>query len=694
VRLRNKLLVAVTVPALLLVAQIAFVDLFIRQLQSAINFISSAHTVIEADFSAAELAAMLRKDIKQLPSAYVGQRSSSPAADKSMRTAWSEQAYLINVIAEAKAAQEFEPSLVHAVVQSAGNAKAEYERTVAVAAIDSNDLNALFERVIATDRALGDLTDALNALAVELRKELRVAVDHEKKIHNRPIIAGTAMGGLSVLLLLAFGWLYVDRHLAAQLIALSKSMRDIARGNLRAPLPAAGGRDEIGGMVEALTVFRDTAVEVEEKNLREVGRAQQRLIDAIESISAGFALRDRDDRLLMYNSHSEELLNVGGLFVVGVRFEDLIRTLVLSRDYYNPSIGDREAWLERRLALHRNAPSEHELQRADGTWLRVSEYPTHEGGTVSIWTDITALKQRETELAALVQKLELARDEAMQATQAKSRFLASMSHELRTPLNAIIGFTRLVMRRSKDALVPKQYENLEKILASSEHLLSLINAVLDLSKIEAGRMEVRAAEFQLEPLLDVCLSTVEPMVKTERVRLTKDVLGPLPLLYTDHEKLKQILINLLSNAAKFTEAGSITLRVQSSKERVELAVADTGIGIPKTALELIFEEFRQVEGDPKRAQGGTGLGLAISRRLARMLGGDITAASEEGRGSTFTVATPCGLQRARRSLDRSRNRRSPGRSRSVLRKGLCSLSMTTRTSSIYSRRIWPMPVIA
>jgi signal transduction histidine kinase/DNA-binding response OmpR family regulator/HAMP domain-containing protein len=229
------------------------------------------------------------------------------------------------------------------------------------------------------------------------------------------------------------------------------------------------------------------------------------------------------------------------------------------------------------------------------------------------------------------------------ASHHKSQFLANMSHELRTPLNAIIGFTRLVMRRAGDTLPPKQQENLEKILASSEHLLSLINAVLDLSKIEAGRMELRPAECPLAPLLDLCLATVEPMLKTGRVRLIKDVEGPLTL-FTDREKLKQILINLLSNAVKFTETGSITLRGRRLGEQVELAVADTGIGIPGAALELIFEEFRQVgDGGGRGARGGTGLGLSISRRLARMLGGDITVASEEDKGSTFTVIIPMRL---------------------------------------------------
>jgi PAS domain S-box-containing protein len=236
--------------------------------------------------------------------------------------------------------------------------------------------------------------------------------------------------------------------------------------------------------------------------------------------------------------------------------------------------------------------------------------------------------------------LRRAKERAEEATRAKSVFLANMSHELRTPLNAIIGFTRLVMRRSKDVLPAKQYENLEKILISGEHLLSLINAVLDLSKIEAGRIEVRPVEFALEPLVDLCLRTVEPMVRGDRVRLTKVTEPGLPPLVQDQEKIRQILTNLLGNAAKFTEDGSITVRARCHHDEMTIEVSDTGIGVPEQARELIFEEFRQVDGSSTRQHGGTGLGLAISRRLARLLGGDITVKSALGKGSTFALRLP------------------------------------------------------
>jgi two-component system, NtrC family, sensor kinase len=230
------------------------------------------------------------------------------------------------------------------------------------------------------------------------------------------------------------------------------------------------------------------------------------------------------------------------------------------------------------------------------------------------------------------------------ANRHKSEFLANMSHELRTPLNAIIGFTRIVMRRSKDVLEAKQYENLEKILTSAQHLLQLINAILDLSKVEAGRMELHIGDVQLAPVLEQCLRTVEPLVKAPAVRLVKEFDGELASVYTDEGKLRQIVINLLSNAAKFTERGTVRVTARCGGEAFSVAVADTGIGIAADKLEQVFEEFAQVDASSTRLYGGTGLGLSIARRLARLMGGDIAVESVPGAGSTFTLTLPLRLE--------------------------------------------------
>jgi signal transduction histidine kinase len=226
------------------------------------------------------------------------------------------------------------------------------------------------------------------------------------------------------------------------------------------------------------------------------------------------------------------------------------------------------------------------------------------------------------------------------ANRHKSEFLANMSHELRTPLNAIIGFTRIVMRRSKEELEPKQFENLEKILSSGQHLLQLINAILDLSKVEAGRVEVNAADVALEPVLEQCAKTVEPLLKAPAVRLVRDFEGALPQVHQDEEKLRQIVINLLSNAVKFTERGTVRLQARGNGASFSVTVADTGIGIPPDKLEHVFEEFAQADASSTRVYGGTGLGLTIARRLARLMGGDIAVQSVSGAGSSFTLTLP------------------------------------------------------
>ncbi len=261
---------------------------------------------------------------------------------------------------------------------------------------------------------------------------------------------------------------------------------------------------------------------------------------------------------------------------------------------------------------------------------------------------VTQLTQRlEQRVAERTQELQEVNRQLEAASRHKSEFLARMSHELRTPMNAIIGFTRLVMRRCKDVLPKREHENLGKVLISSEHLLALINDILDLAKVEAGRTEVHAVRFELEPLINLCLHTVEPLIKNERLRLVKKLEGGIPELSTDQDKLKQILINLLSNAVKFTETGTITVTARRHDEHVVIAVADTGIGIPAEQLELVFEEFHQVDSSSTRQYSGTGLGLSISRNFAQLLGGDITIHSTVGVGSTFTVTIPLDYDTAR-----------------------------------------------
>jgi CheY-like chemotaxis protein/anti-sigma regulatory factor (Ser/Thr protein kinase) len=214
-----------------------------------------------------------------------------------------------------------------------------------------------------------------------------------------------------------------------------------------------------------------------------------------------------------------------------------------------------------------------------------------------------------------------------------------MSHELRTPLNAIIGFTRIVRRKAEGALPEKQTENLDKVLTSAEHLLNLINTVLDIAKIEAGRMDVLASNFRISSLVDLCCNTAQPLLRPG-VALEKQMDEALTTIYSDQDKLRQIILNLLSNAAKFTPQGKIVLSARQEGKNLLIAVSDTGIGISEEALPRIFKEFQQADSSTTRQYGGTGLGLSISRNLARLLGGDLNVESELGKGSTFTAIIP------------------------------------------------------
>ena len=235
--------------------------------------------------------------------------------------------------------------------------------------------------------------------------------------------------------------------------------------------------------------------------------------------------------------------------------------------------------------------------------------------------------------------VETARDAAIDVAATKSLFLANMSHELRTPLNAIIGFTRIVSRNAGE-LPAKQVDNLAKILVSAERLLALIDEILELSRIEAGEARVELERTDVAELLNEVAGSLEPLVDGSKVRLRVDAHGDLPAVVTDRSKVRRILLNLLGNAINHTDEGSIDLHAEAVDGRLRIRVEDTGVGIPQDELNTIFEEFHRGRFAHERARRGTGLGLSISRRLARALGGDVTAASSVGLGSTFTLDLP------------------------------------------------------
>jgi signal transduction histidine kinase len=229
-----------------------------------------------------------------------------------------------------------------------------------------------------------------------------------------------------------------------------------------------------------------------------------------------------------------------------------------------------------------------------------------------------------------------------EASQHKSQFLANMSHELRTPLNAIIGVSEM-LREDAESL-NQDLEPLDRVLGAGRHLLALINDILDLSKIEAGRMELHLETFSLAPLIDDVVKTIEPLAAKNGNQIAVHCDPAIGMMHADQMRLRQALLNLMSNANKFTEHGTISVDARQANENgrdwITIAIADTGIGMTAEQMGKLFQEFSQADASTTRKYGGTGLGLAISKRFCQMMGGDITVESEPGRGSTFTIRLP------------------------------------------------------
>jgi PAS domain S-box-containing protein len=253
-------------------------------------------------------------------------------------------------------------------------------------------------------------------------------------------------------------------------------------------------------------------------------------------------------------------------------------------------------------------------------------------GTVQ---DVTA--QKETE-----QALRRARDEAQEASRAKSLFLANMSHELRTPLNAIIGYAEMVQEAAAEMTPAEIASDLDRIRGAGRHLLTLINDILDLSKIEAGKMTLELESVPVGPLLAEIAEAFAPLTAPRGNRLELAVAAGLPALCTDATKLRQCVLNLLANANKFTERGRIRLAAEQAGDAVRIRVADSGIGMDAEAQARLFQDFVQADASTTRKYGGTGLGLAITRRFCRLMGGDVTVDSAPGAGATFTITLPLG----------------------------------------------------
>jgi len=384
--------------------------------------------------------------------------------------------------------------------------------------------------------------------------------------------------------------------------------------------------------------------------------AEQRLLSAIGAFSEGFVLFDKDEKIALFNHRFLDLHpRIATSIRVGTKLEDLLRAGLASGQFND--VEDPDAWLAEELAAARKPGAsvvEHRL--ADNHWIMLSRSPLPGGGFVGLITDLTEMKSREAELertqeklrhqtqslTQLAEQLRSARIAAETANQAKSRFLAHMSHELRTPLNAILGFADVIRQHMFGEISPSRYRDYAQYIhESGSHLLEMINDVLDLSKIEAGKFELKIEALDAAHIAQSGSKLVAGMAKENGVHLIVD--GDIcPVIYGDSRAVKQIIINLLSNGVKFTARGGyVTLQIRQVGEiGAEIVVTDTGIGMSKEDIEKAMDPFGQIDGTLARRHRGTGLGLPLVKNLAEMQKGFINIDSAPSRGTRVSVFLP------------------------------------------------------
>lgn len=391
------------------------------------------------------------------------------------------------------------------------------------------------------------------------------------------------------------------------------------------------------------TGYLGSGTDITELMLAERAYEQSRdhLSKAISSISDGIALFDAEDRLILCNDNFRTSNPwADGKLEPGLPFMEM---MAIFRDALPENYDDeaRVRWFERRRVLRDSEDDFMEFEIQGGRWARVSDHRTADGGTVVVRTDITGLKQRQLEL-------EIERNNAEEASRAKSDFLTNMSHELRTPLNAIIGFSDLMAGSMFGPLSDRYQGYATDIGASGRHLLSLINDLLDTAKIESGQFEISAGIVPLHEMLTQTVSLIRPSMQERAIRLSiKEEVPANAEILADPRALRQILLNLLSNAVKFSyHGGEVLLSARAESADLEIRVQDSGIGLSEGDLERVFERFTQVEDAMRRSHTGTGIGLPLSRALAEMHDGTLHLESPPGQGTTAVLRLPGSVQQA------------------------------------------------
>jgi len=438
-------------------------------------------------------------------------------------------------------------------------------------------------------------------------------------MQTRSVVSG-AIASLSLVGIVVF-LITLSRGIVSPIRSLSETTREVAQGNF-----AAGrnieptGNDEVAQLARA---FKAMAASLDSTTV-----SKSYVDDIIRNMKDTLIVVDRNEKIRTVNRALLRLLGYTEAEMVDQPFsmisggipDEALKTLSAQATFetvYRAKDG-REIPMSFSTGVLKNAEGQ-------------------ASGMIAVAQDITARKRQEKELKE-------AKVAAEAANATKSQFLATMSHELRTPLNAIIGYTEMMTEEAEDNGHDEYLPDLKKVHSSAKHLLALINDVLDLSKIEAGKMDLYLETVEVKPLIEDVVAVVAPLVDKKANKLSVN-LGPnLGTIHADVTKVRQSLFNLLSNASKFTERGTITLDVyrswQQGSEIFHFIVSDTGIGMNKEQLGRMFQAFTQADASTTRKFGGTGLGLVISRNFCQMMGGDITVESEEGKGTKFTIVLP------------------------------------------------------
>jgi signal transduction histidine kinase/CheY-like chemotaxis protein/HAMP domain-containing protein len=467
------------------------------------------------------------------------------------------------------------------------------------------------------------LTSLINELRGDLAAKRDGIVNDVTAATNRTLIADVFILALGIALTFI-----ILRSIAVPLHRLVGAIDGLSAGDLSVSIPSAGS-DEIGAMARTLALFRNSLRE-RDRFAAEAEAQRKTVAAAIATISEGFVLYDSNDRIVLYNEQFRAIYpGLADIIKQGTTFGEVLEAVV-SRSLVDLGNQSPQDWIAERRARREHSGGFAEY-RYGGRYIRISERRIQGGGTVAVYSDITELRQHNLEL-------EQARELSEVANRTKSQFLANMSHELRTPLNAIIGYSEILQEDAADGGQEHFITDLKKIEGAGRHLLGLINDILDLSKVEAGKMEVFIEEVDIPSLLEEVGAIIRPLVAKSGNTLELRVAPEVVSIRTDRTKVKQCLLNVLSNAGKFTQNGKLTLAIERTDQAtVQMTISDTGIGMSPEQLGRLFQAFSQADASTTKKFGGTGLGLAITRHFCRLLGGDISAASRVGEGSTFKI---------------------------------------------------------